>query len=103
MVVGSAYSVHHVPIRLTYERLYHITENHPELAGRTYQLLETISNPEFVVKGKRGEQIAARKIDHRYLVVAYREEDNQGFIITSFLTSKIHQIQQRPRIWPTHN
>ncbi len=40
-----AYSVDGVPIRLTYERWYHIVENHDELASCFHEVLDTIGKP----------------------------------------------------------
>lgn len=49
-----AYSVNGVAIRLTYERWYHVIENHDELASYFHEVLDTIQNPEFVVHGNQG-------------------------------------------------
>lgn len=38
-----------VPIRLTFERWYHITENHDDLASYFHEVLETVENPEIIV------------------------------------------------------
>ena len=53
-------SVHGVPIRLTYERWQHISQNHPEMAGLLYDILETVERPETVRLGPNGESIAER-------------------------------------------
>jgi hypothetical protein len=49
-----AWSVNGVPVRLTDERWRHIVENHDEIAGHYYEVLETIEEPEFVMVGNRG-------------------------------------------------
>ena len=49
-----AYSINRIPIRLTYERWYHITENHDDLASNFYDVLDTIENPEFINRGNKG-------------------------------------------------
>jgi len=46
----TAYSVNGVPIRLTYERWFHIIENHDDLASYYFEVLEAIENPEFVMR-----------------------------------------------------
>ena len=46
-----AYSINDVPIRLTYERWFHITENHDDLASYYFEVLEAIENPEFIIRG----------------------------------------------------
>ncbi|MCP4367194.1 MAG: hypothetical protein GY797_03635 [Deltaproteobacteria bacterium] len=54
------YSVNRVPIRLTYERWFHMTENHDDLASYFYDVLETVEEPEFVVRGNKGTLKATR-------------------------------------------
>ena len=46
-----AYSVNGVPIRLTHERWFHITENHDDLASYYFEVLEAVENPEFIMRG----------------------------------------------------
>ncbi len=38
-------SVNGVSIRITQERWLHITEEHPEMAGHYFEVLETITDP----------------------------------------------------------
>ena len=69
-----AYSVNNVPIRLTYERWYHITENHDDLASYYYDVLETVENPEFIVRGNKGTLKATKIISKsKWLVVIDKE------------------------------
>lgn len=84
-----AYSVNNVPVRLTYERWYHIIENHDDLASYFHDVLETVENPEFVMQGNQGTLKAARNIGKRkWLVVIYKELSKEdGFIITSYFLS----------------
>lgn len=90
-----------VPIRLTEERWLHITEEHNEMAGYYYEVLETVYEPEVIYKGKYGEYIAVRTIFDKYLIVIYREiNEEDGFIITAFLTKRIKYLERRQRIWP---
>ena len=93
-----AYSVNGVPIRLTYERWYHIIENHDDLASYFYELLETVEKPDFVIRGNRGALKAARNMGkNKWLVVIYREvSKTEGFIITAYF------LDNRPKgemIW----
>ena len=53
-------SVNGIPIRLTYERWYHIIENHDDLASYFYDVLETIEKPELVVRGNNGSLKASK-------------------------------------------
>ena len=90
-----------VLIRLTDERWAHITEEHCELAGLRLEVLETVANPSRVLAGGKGELLAVREISgDEHLVVVYRELENDGFIITAFLTSKIKALNRRTQLWP---
>lgn len=93
-----ALSINGVPIRLTAERWFHIVENHDDLAGHYDDVLETIENPDLVLRGYRNSLIAARGYGHkRYLMVVYRElSTNDGFVITAYFTS---EVDRRKAIW----
>ncbi len=94
-------SVNKVPIRLTDERWLHITEEHCELAGRRLDVLETVGTPARIVAGRAGEHLALREIlPGRYLVVVYREEGDDGFIITAFTTTRTQSLDRRRQLWP---
>jgi hypothetical protein len=72
-VKEAARSINGVPIRLPYERWYHIVER-----------------PDLVVRGNRGVLKAARNLGRgRWLVVAYRELTRRdGFVITAYLLDR---------------
>lgn len=90
-----------VTIRLTDERWAHITEEHCELAGLRSEVLETVLRPERILLGGDGELIAVRELEAgKHLVVVYREEANDGFIITGFLTRRVRSLSKRRKVWP---
>jgi len=92
-------STNGVPIRLTDERWAHITEEHCELAGMRLEVLETVSNPSRILASGDGELLAVREISaNKHLVVVYREFENDGFIITAFLTSKTKSLNPRAQL-----
>ena len=94
-------SINGISIRLTKERWGHIVEEHAELDGMMDTVLLTVNSPEIVLAGNSGEFLAVRKFEpKKYLVVPYREFNNDGFIITAFLTRRIHSLQRRKQIWP---
>ena len=96
-------SINKIPIRLTDERWAHVIEEHAELAGMKYEVLETVAKPSKILAGKKGELLAVRYlIDYnKHLVVVYREIDEyDGFIITSFMTSKTKSLNRRRQLWP---
>ena len=99
-MIGVAVSKNGIPIRLTEERWYHIVENHDELAGLSDEVLLTVEDPDYIVKGWKDELLAVRKfVEDKYLVVVYKELKNDGFIITAFLTKKVNKILRRGVIW----
>jgi hypothetical protein len=60
-MIGIAVSKNGVPIRLTEERWFHVVENHDELAGLSDEVLLTVEDPDFIVKGWADELLAVRK------------------------------------------
>jgi hypothetical protein len=90
-----------VPIRLTKERWFHITEEHSEMAGYYFEVLETMEEPEAIYEGKTGECIAMKEIEKgKYIMVVYRELNKEdGFVITAFLTRWRKKLERRQKIW----
>lgn len=90
-----------VPIRLTDERWAHIVDEHCELAGLRGEVLETISDAEYVVAGRYNELLARMLDSRRALVVVYRETSaTDGFVITAFVTTRTSNLRRREQIWP---
>jgi hypothetical protein len=87
-----------VPIRLTEERWFHIVENHDDLAGHYDDVLDTVENPDVILRGYGGALIAVKEVARRRcLAVVYRETSrNDGFIITAYFTSR---IRRRSIVW----
>src|SRR5438034_6969122 len=89
-----------VPIRLTTERWEHITEEHPELENKDFEVLRTIELPKNIYEGNNGELLAVRESEPgKFIVVVYREDQHEGFVITAFYTRRIHSIERRKKIW----
>jgi len=91
-----------VPIRLQEERWFHITEEHSEMAGYYFEVLEAVAQPEAIYQGRAGECLAVRELEEdKYIVVIYKEVSNKdGFIISAFLTKRKKQLERRRRLWP---
>lgn len=87
-----AISQNAIPIRLTDERWIHIVEHHDDLAGYYNDVLFAVENPDAIIKGYMDAVIALRKINgEKYLAVVYKEMSKKdGFIITSYFSSKIN-------------
>jgi len=91
-----------IAIRLTDERWTHITEEHGELSGLRSEVVETVSHPDRILLGGDGELIAVREVEiGKHLVVVYREQRDDGFIITAFLTRRIRSLEKRRQLWPS--
>jgi hypothetical protein len=65
-------------IKLSKTVLDHIATRHPEVAAYTNAIVETVQNPDLIIKGLRGELKALKfytklYIGPKYLVVVYRE------------------------------
>ena len=98
-----AISKNSIPIRLTYKQWSHIVDSHDYMAGNMDMVLESIENPDYIVHGWTDELIALKhyektSISEKYMVVIYKE-DEKGFIITAFMTSKEDKILRRGIIW----
>lgn len=103
-IVAVAVSKNKVAIRLTAERWLHIVESHDYMAGFFHEVLEAISDPDYVVVGKKEELLAIKfyeetNLGPKYLVAIYREMNKKGFVITAFITSKIDKILRRKVLW----
>ncbi len=99
-IIGITISKNNARIRLTTERWYHIIENHCELAGSVFEVLDTVEVPDLIISGISGELLSLKKINKKYLAVIYRETDKDGFIITAFWTSDLKQLlKKRKIIW----
>jgi hypothetical protein len=49
----------------------------------------------------KGEWLAVREVEPgKYLVVVYRESQQDSFIITAFLTRRAHTLRRRQQLWP---
>ena len=100
-MIETVLSQNKIPIRLTDERWAHITEEHCELAGTRLEVLEAIENPSRILAGGEEELLAVQETEKgKFLVVVYRELNNDGFIITAFLTRRIKSLHRRKQIWP---
>ncbi len=98
---STAVSKNRVPIRLTAERWVHITDEHGELAGLRSEVLKAVEDPLRVVEGGAGELLAVRELDlGKYVVVVYREQEDDGFVITAFLTRRVRALERRKQVWP---
>jgi hypothetical protein len=101
MLIGIAPSVTGAGIRLTVTQWEHIATHHVELSGLQNQVLQCVAMPERIVAGNAGELLALKQQPSgKTLVVVYREEGDDGFVITAFLTRRLVSLLKRKQIWP---
>ena len=90
-----------IPIRLPDDRWQHIIDRHNILTDQQQLVLDTLSNPTRILEGNDGSFMALREIEpNRWLVVVYREDSSDGFIITAFPTRRINSLNRRQQKWP---
>ena len=100
-MIENVFSKNNISIRLTDERWSHITEEHCELAGMRPEILETVADPTRILAGNEGELLAVRDVSSgKHLVVVYREQEEDGFIITAFMTTRSKSLDRRTKLWP---
>ena len=66
------------------------------------KVLETISNPDIIQQGDFDELLAIKFFDNtpltkKYLVVIYKEINEDGFVITAYFTRK--PLERRLIVW----
>lgn len=103
-VIAHIKSKNDIPIELSEKQWLHIVESHDYMAGNMDKILETIHEPDYIVTGTKQELIAmkhynATNISEKYCVVVYKEINDNGFIITSFFTSKEEKILKKGISW----
>jgi hypothetical protein len=100
-MVSTAISKNGKGIRLTDERWSHITEEHNELAGLRFDVLDALREPDRILLGNEGELLSVREINPgKDIVVVYREMEQDGFVITAFLTRRRKSLDRRTQLWP---
>jgi len=85
-------------IRLSRKVLDHIVARHPEVKAYTDEVIETVQNPDLVIRGLKGEFKALKfytklHIGSKYLVVVYREFHEENVIITAYFTSNVAKVK----------
>jgi hypothetical protein len=88
------FSKHGVPIRLTEERMGHISRRHPEMRGQEDKILATLAEPDLVQEGDAGTRIALKHypsspLTEKFCAVVYREvSEADGFVLTAYFCSR---------------
>jgi hypothetical protein len=100
LVAEVSHSVFGRGIRLTDERWTHITDGHREMADQRRAVLDVLAAPAEIREGNSGELLAiGEEADGKRLIVVYREGDQDGYVITAFLTSRRRSYANRRILW----
>jgi len=82
-------------IRLTDERLKHITE-HPEMSNNSEKIKETLERPDIVIRSRIDEEArlyyrfyAGLSIGNKYLCIVVKFKEKDAFVITAYFTDSI--------------
>ena len=71
------------------------------MAGLRNGVLEAVSDPSRLLKGSHDELLAVRETEPgKWLVAIYRELEQDGFIITAFLTRREGWLEGKEQVWP---
>jgi len=79
-----------VPIRLTTERMEHISRRHPEMADQEEKILEAVTDPDLIQEGDGDTKIALRHypetpLTEKFCAVVYRElSKSDGFVVKAY-------------------
>jgi hypothetical protein len=74
------------------------------MAGNLDMVAETVEDPDYIVAGRTGEFVALRHyettpLSEKYVIAVYREFEDDGFLITAFMTSHPDTILRRGVVW----
>lgn len=83
-------------VRLTDERLEHIENDHPEMVHQIDKVMETLSQPEIVVRSKTDSEVELfyrhylmTPVGEKYLCVVVKGRIDNVFIVTAYFTDTI--------------
>ena len=93
MLIFTVKSKENKLIRLTVKQWKHIVYRHPEMTNKLIQIEKTIIYPDYI---KACEENIIKyykyiKEEAKYIVVAVKMLNGEGFIVTSYLTRKIQK------------
>lgn len=83
-------------IRLTDERLHHLETDHPEMAGQTSRIAETLANPDRIVRSRTDSTVelfykwyASTPVTAKFLCVVVKALPDDPFMITAYHTDAV--------------
>jgi hypothetical protein len=83
-------------IRLTDERLNHLETDHPEMQGQIPKIVETMSDPDRIIRSRTDAQVElfykhypSTPVTTKFLCVVLKVLSDDNFIITSYFTETV--------------
>jgi hypothetical protein len=73
------------------------------MADYYYEIFETVENPQAIYEGTNDGLIALShqiELIKKFIVVIYKEtSDEDGFVVTAYLSNKVKNIQNKKLLW----
>jgi hypothetical protein len=92
-------------VRFTAERLAHVLE-HPEMLAMKDEIALALQEPDYVIQSRSDENAVVHckyyhrtAVGNKWLSIVVKYNDDDAFVITAFLTNKLHKgdiLWQRP-------
>ncbi len=83
-------------VRLTDERREHLETSHPEMSGQTPRIVETLQQPDRVVRSRTGEGIELfyrlyeeSPVTTKYMCVVVKILSGDNFVVTAYYTDRV--------------
>jgi hypothetical protein len=83
-------------IRLTDERLRHFETDHPEMAGQTPRIAETLADPDLIIRSRTDSTVelfykgyASTPVTAKFLCVVVKALSDAPFMITAYHTDAV--------------
>jgi hypothetical protein len=83
-------------VRLTDERLAHLETDHPEMQGQAPKIVETLTDPDQVIRSRTDSQVElffkhylSTPVTTKFLCVVVKALTDDNFIITAYFTDKV--------------
>ncbi len=83
-------------IRLTDERFAHIEDDHPEMIGQAEKIMETLLQPDIIIKSKTDSEVELfyryyliTPVSEKYMCIVVKNRRDDIFIITAYFTDTV--------------
>ncbi|KPV64118.1 MAG: hypothetical protein AOA66_0432 [Candidatus Bathyarchaeota archaeon BA2] len=91
-------------VRLTEGKCDHVCKSHPEVTGEIGKMKETLVSPQMIRRSLYDEKVwlfyrffEDTPVTEKYLMVAARILNDEGFVVTSYFTDKVKMGEENWR------